>query len=466
MNILILEASTSSAKAMVFNSESGVKAIKSLPYPPQINDTATQDADGVVKTVLDIGRAVSEGYEIDAISPCSTWHSLLVCDRQMQPQSRIYSWQYRGAKQTVNRLLEDKELVRQLYQDTGCMVHSIYPVYQMAHLRENGLDTGTIRVCGQGSYLYYRLTGKRQTTPCMVSGSAFLNVHTKDYNPMSMELAGIKKEQLSELCASAGYAPLREDMARLLGVKAGIPVLLPNADGAMNQVGSLAGKRDMTVSIGTSAALRMNVDSSDIYNSRHSTWMYLSPHSWMLGAATSGACNCVDWFMQRFGCGHTYNELAEKPADKEKLPFFLPFLYGERCPGWDDNKLGGFFEVGSEHSVHDLYQSILEGVLFNVYQCYREICAASQQPKKILISGGILNSPQWLRTAVNIFGRELVPDSTAQASMTGAAYLALETLNGGGIPERAYNPALKPEPELVELYRVRYRKYQEYYNRG
>lgn len=127
-----------------------------------------------------------------------------------------------------------------------------------------------------------------------------------------------------------------------------------------------------------------------------STWCYLSPKAWLSGAATNGCCNCVDWARKSlFPAGTGYGEIEAGVTDKVTTPVFLPFLFGERCPGWDDDRMGGFANVLPRHNANDLYRAVQEGVLFNLYHCYRILAEVNEPPKEIKISGGILNSLEW-----------------------------------------------------------------------
>ena len=56
MLILVLEASTSSAKAMLYSAEEGVLALRTLPYDPSYSDVKTQEADKVFDALVSLGR--------------------------------------------------------------------------------------------------------------------------------------------------------------------------------------------------------------------------------------------------------------------------------------------------------------------------------------------------------------------------------------------------------------------------
>ena len=70
---------------------------------------------------------------------------------------------------------------------------------------------------------------------------------------------------------------------------------------------------------------------------------------WMSGAAVSGACNCIDWFREKFMGGRmSFAELDLGEELPGRMPVFLPFLFGERNPGWNDGRMGGFVDRAAE----------------------------------------------------------------------------------------------------------------------
>lgn len=93
----------------------------------------------------------------------------------------------------------------------------------------------------------------------------------------------------------------------------------------------------MTLSMGTSAAIRMSYP-EPILPQTPSTWCYYGAEGKrIVGAATSGAGNCVEWFAKKMLLGnYKYRELDDMVAQRYSQPFdapiFLPFNFGERCP--------------------------------------------------------------------------------------------------------------------------------------
>jgi len=470
--ILALECSTTSAKALLFDVAKGaVVRVKSESYPGETaafrGVLGAQDTLAVIALAVRLGKEVADGAgNIDAIALGGTFHSVLVCDKTMEPLTPTYTWMYSGAEELTGRLRNDERYTLDYYHRTGCMVHALYAAFHLMKLREDGFDFDGKRVSTQGAFLFYALTGTHLETASTNSGGGLINSREKSWDRQTIDEIGISPDNFANLATYHDAKPLSDLGAALLGLKSGIPVLPSYPDGGLNQVGSGALQAgSMTFSMGTSAAIRLSVP-QPLVPAFPSTWCYLSPYSWMSGAAVNGACNCVDWLKPILFPSRTYAEVESLDADYGNMPYFLPFLFGERCPGWNDAKKGGFYGMRSYHTPVDMYYSALEGILFNVYQCYEILREVAEEPKEILLSGGILNSNKWKQMCADIFNREMFCEEIPHASLIGAAVLALEyTGNLDNIKNYRVkrSEVITPREQGVSLFAGRYQNYLSYY---
>lgn len=464
MQILALEASTVSAKAMLYDAKSGrILRVVSKRYPPPVSDGITQDLDGVCDAVAQVALEAADSRQVDAVSLCGTWHAVAVCGTDMVPETRAYTWAYTGAGAEAETLKCDETRAWAVYETTGCVPHGMLPLFKLQHFASQGYTLAGKRFTDPGSYLFYRLTGVRRVSRSMASGSGLLDTHTREYAPACLALAGVEAEQLGPLCEYGETAPLNRWGAEQLGQKAGIPVLPAHPDGALNQLGAGAMRGGtMTLSVGTSGALRMVVDRPVLSPSR-ATWCYLAPLGWLAGAATSGACNCVDWFRRAFfGEEASYEALERENNSREELPVFLPFLYGERSPGWHSGRWGSFSDLRPEHTASDLYFSIQEGVAMNLRQCYDLLIRELGRPEKIMLSGGILHSTRWTQLLADTLNVPLLVSGNDQESLLGGALLARSVLEPDFRPEQrqpAKGQIFTPRPEGAALCQKRYLRY-------
>lgn len=469
MLVLALESSTSAAKALLYDTEKGIAARCQKAYPAEICRGGVTDTEGIFKATMEVGREAAQGKSVEAIAVCGIWHSLVVCDRDFRPETKTYAWNYTGAAEMCAKMRQDEKTAAFLYRRTGCMPHSIYTRHTMALLRQRGVELEGRLLVTQGAYNYRKLTGEFRETACTQSGSGLMNLQTCDYDDEIMERFGVRREQFGPLVTYRDTAPLTAEAASYLGLRSGIPVVPSYPDGALNQVGSFAQRPGaMTLSVGTSGALRLTV-TRPLLPAGRQLWCYFGVEDWIAGAATNGACNCINWFREQVAGNMPFSELEDGPWDRD-CPVFLPFLFGERNPGWHDGRLGGFSGVRPEHTLRDLYNAVRMGALFNLYQCYEIMRAEDGEPKDVIVSGGILNSKSWTQMLADIFRREILVSNQPDASSMGCVALALHA--AGYLKDvrdfRAdYDNAvpLAPKPERFPHYAELYRRYLDCYGR-
>ena len=471
MLVLALESSTSSAKAMLYDTEQGVVDVRSRSYPAEICAGGVSDTEQVHRLTLEIGAQVARGRAVAAVAVCGTWHSIAVCDGALRPLGATYSWNYMLPSDDCAAMRADKALTHELYTRTGCMPHVTYPRQSLHYLQQNGLKLSDKKLISQGAYTFYRLTGEFCESASTASGSGLLNVHTLQYDEAALGLLGLDPAQLGRLVRYTDVCPLGADAADLLGIAPGVPVVPAHPDGALNQISSCAAQVGrMTLSTGTSAAIRLTAD-RPVLPEEHQLWCYYGVADWMSGAATSGACNCLNWFLKYCLQNKWSFKELEDPADVGgDVPVFLPFLFGERCPGWRDGRRGGFCDITGAHSVRDLYRAVQAGILFNLYQCFEVLSGLAGAPSDILVSGGILNSVQWTQMLADIFGREIACMPTIDASSMGAVILALHA--AGALDDIKqfdgdYKTARRVAPRAAfrDYYAEQYARYLDWYEK-
>lgn len=469
MDILALEASTTSVKAMLYHTDTGTFEVRSREHSESI-DPGKRNAEEIYLLAMALGRDLAAGRQIDMISLCGTWHNIMACDHKMQPLTPTYFWDFTGAAELCEELRRDEAYTHSFYHRTGCMVSSIYPPFKIKWLLKQRPELRSARFLSLGSYITYRMTGELVSSRCLLSGGALLNTHTREYDVELLEELGLSVDQFCRLIEYDETFPLNDEAANLLGLPSGIPVISANADGAMNQTGAGALRDGVaTLSIGTSGAVRLASD-RPIIPDTPSTWCYLSPKGWLSGAATNGCCSCINWARHNlFPAGTSYEAMEAGVSDPADTPVFLPFLYGERCPGWNNQRRGGFVDCRPHHNIADLYLAVQEGVLFNLYQCYTTLIEIAGTPKEIKLSGGILNSKRWLQMCADIFGCTMTLDNAVHGSLLGACVVAMEKL--GVIHDlRDFTPVsigtVEPNPEAALLYKTKFERYLEYYNKG
>jgi len=468
MLVLALESSTSSAKAVVYDSEKGFLRERQEPFDKSVSSGGKSDPEAVFNLMIHNGSLAAAGYDIQAVALCSIWQSICAADENYHPVTQVYSWNFQDTSPLCEEIRKNETLTNDFYSRTGCMVSSIYPRFVLPYLREKGINLSNKKFMSQGGYHFFRMTGEFLESGCTQSGAGFINLETMKYDDFILDYCGVHENQFGELASFDDVRPLKEDIARMLKIPSGIPVVPAYADGALNQVGSNANRPGvMTISVGTSAALRVAAEKPDLPDSRH-LWCYLGVgKKYIKGGAISGACNCINWYKDTMLGGHfSFAELEKKTGNP--LPGFLPFLYGERCPGWQDGRAAEFTGVRFFHQPADFYQSIQLGITFNMHQCYNDICENAGEPESIIVSGGITHSVPWCQMLADVLGRQIRVSGNSSASTMGAAALAL---HAAGCLEDVTEfredsedaGMITPNPENAEYYKIKFLEYLDHY---
>ena len=472
MLVLAIESSTSSAKAVLYDTEKGIVSARQQAYGPAIDYAGKSDAKEVFALSARLAREAADGADVQAIALCSTYHGLCALDGEMNPLTRVHSWNFTGTAAMCREIRRDPSLRKTFYSRTGCMPHNTYPRHAITYFAQQGMDLKGKKFATQGGYNFYRLTGCFLESVCAQSGSGLIELSKLIYDSFTLDYLGIKEEQLGTLADYEDVRPLSEEGARLLGLKAGIPVVPAHADGALNQVGNYAQKqKKMTLSIGTSGAIRL-VTPRPVVPEGQELWCYCGVKGWLSGAAIQGACNCINWFTDTFlHKQFSYAALEDLDSFKENVPVFLPFLYGERCPGWDGEQRGGFFEIEPDADVQDFYFSLQMGILFNLLQCYKVLTGEMGIPEDIFVSGGITNSRRWVQMLADIFQKEMKVAEYPNASSMGAVALAMHA--AGALDEiedfsegAADTMLVEPDPDMAEYYANQYERYLKAYRQN
>ena len=180
MKILALESSTTSAKAMLYDTERKEPRVFTKSYGTMFLNTVVQDMEKVYDGMLRAGRSVLEQEkDIDMISLGGAWHSAGLCGADMSPETPGLPWNYTGAAGLCGRLRGRNGYSENYYHRTGCMVNAIYPFFKLMWLKELGFDLSRYRIAGQGVYNTFRMTGYNVVTECTLSGTGLMNIFTK-----------------------------------------------------------------------------------------------------------------------------------------------------------------------------------------------------------------------------------------------------------------------------------------------
>ena len=157
------------------------------------------------------------------------------------------------------------------------------------------------------------------------------------------------------------------------------------------------------------------------------------------GGSLSDGGNLHAWLEQTLR--DASGSLADRDPSSHGLTF-LTLLGGERSPGWHQHAKGAVHGLTFDTTPLDLRQAALEGVAFR----FAEIADLLAEVEEIVATGGgLLGDPDWLQIMADALGRPVTTSAVQEASLRGAAVLALERIGVAG--ELApLGPVVRPRP--------------------
>jgi gluconokinase len=141
--------------------------------------------------------------------------------------------------------------------------------------------------------------------------------------------------------------------------------------------------------------------------------------------------------------------LTDRGPDSHGLTF-LTLLGGERSPGWHQHARGAIHGLTFETTPADIRQAGLEGVAFR----FADVADLMPGVEEIVATGGALvGDPDWVQIMADALVRPVSTSGVKEASLRGAAVIALERL--GATPAPApLGAVVEPRRERAEALRA------------
>jgi gluconokinase len=437
--------------------------------------------EGMIRAVrAAIEQSGMNPLKCQALSIDSALHTLIAVDRKGEPLTGIYTWaDVRGSQQAQG--VRASPLAKELYQNSGCPPSNIYPLYKILWLRE---EQPEIFRQAEGfftakEYVFQKITGLRLQDYCLAAGSAIMNTHTLDWDPLALELIGINPGYLAPLAdPQTKIRGINPELAKTLGIPADTLVVLGSSDAFNSTLGAGAvGPGQATCMVGTSGAFRTLV-AQPILDENARTWCYaVDRQHWLIGGAINNGGLSLSWLRDlinsaALGGDHmSFEKLVDlagaSPAGSGGL-VCLPFFTGERSPNWNGDARAMFFGLTLQHDIRHVSRSLLEGVAYRLRSISEILSDLTGDIQEIHASGGFAHSGLWPQIISSVIGRDLLTPEWPETSSLGAAlwamlgagaFSSLEDAAGGVTIARR----IQPIPADMALYDRLYRVYQELY---
>ena len=309
--------------------------------------------------------------------------------------------------------------------------------------------------------LTLRLTGRAAAS--IVPGQA---VPTAD----ALASVGLQAERLAPtVTVATTVGGLLPQIARELGIRAGIPVVAGMADSLATFHGARMMATGDAIDVGGSAGgfgvyWDRRVEAAGSFSSRAPF-----PGLWIVGGAMAATGTALDWLRNDvFGGASSaealIHEAARVPAGADGL-VFLPYLAGERSPLWDRSARGAFVGLTLQHGRAHLTRAVLEAAALAIRHVAAPILDAGVSVSAMRACGGPAHSETWNQIKADVTGFPVEVPRVLETGLIGAAIVAAV---GVGIqPDlptaigamTAIDHRLEPDPERHAVYDRVYQAY-------
>jgi gluconokinase len=351
-------------------------------------------------------------------------------------------------------------------QRTGTRLHTSYHAPRLRWLAaaQPRVVAAATAWWSLGEYVLARLIGHPLAGTSTVAWTGLLDRHTGELDTELLAAAGVGPEQLSPPRDVTDPAPSASPTRwPALARAAWFPVI---TDGFASNVGS--GATDATVltaSTATSGALRVLLD-GPADPLPFGLWNYrVDAERTLLGGAINDVGRAVSWAQSTLRLSpELAATLTAPPSDA--TPLVLPYLTGERAPGWVGGARAVFGGVSAATDADTLFRGIVEGVAMTYARVADELHAAAPRVVEVAASGRVSNDhPDVLQVLADVLGRPVTHVTRRRATQRGTALLALDVL-APDVPRarRATGATYEPRPAHVEHYAGRRARFAEVYD--
>lgn len=451
-----LDLGTSSLKAVAVEVSSGrVLFRERQPYPthrPELGAAEQAPQDWMAAAIGALARlAAATGAERWVGIGLSAMLPTLVClDAEGEPVGNAIVWEDTRAETEAEWLRREyPEAVA--YSRTGQQFDGRYlvPMYLRLRNRDSEVAARTTRLAGAKDYLFEQLTGELLTDPSTAAGSGVYDLADGEYaNGPWPELPPIE-----QATASRG---LDAGVARLIGVRAGLPVALGGADSVLGAeaLGTRPGL-DVAIISGTSTVVLGTRKELKISPEGRALVTPLARGGYGLEMDLVATGSAFQWLAGLTGASSVAALIAEATEVPHlSAPTVLPYLGpGEQGALWEPHISGAFAGMTLGTTRGALMRGLLTGVVLELRRCIQTI--AAEGAGRIIASGSSLASPHVLQDLADACGREVLADtSDADHSALGAIDALLEGMGMTPPARTAELARFTPATERATMWRT------------
>ena len=366
-------------------------------------------------------------------------HSLMVMNNKNIAITPLITWADTRSEKIAEDIRKSDE-AENIYNATGTPIHSMSPLCKIKWLKENEqqIFKGALKFISIKEFIWYRLFNTYQVDASIASATGLFNIENFKWNAASLNLCGITTTHLSEIVPTDFIRKdLNPSIAARLHIPADTNFCVGASDGCLANIGSYAIQSGIAaLTIGTSGAVRIAGD-KPVVNYSAMIFNYVADDTTFIsGGPINNGGNVLKWLFKTFlnNTNPSKDDYTDFFKNIETIPagcqglLFLPYLYGERAPVWDEQASGVFLGIKSFHTNAHFLRAALEGICFALKNILEILEASAVSITQLNVSGGFVHSNTWMQILADVSGKKICLVQTEDASSIGAALLGMKAL--------------------------------------
>ncbi|MBX3253385.1 MAG: gluconokinase [Chitinophagaceae bacterium] len=482
--IIGVDVGTTNVKVIAYDRKNAVvfKDAASCAMIQLSPEKAEQDPALVLQCVSGLMKKAFEEVgqdKIDAVCFSSAMHSMIVMDKEGNCLTNAWLW---GDTRSVAEDIQLRKdgVTDELYKETGVPVHPALPLCKIVWLKkkEPDLFRRAYKFISIKEYIFFKLFGVYIVDHSIAGASGFLNIHSLLWSEKALNVAGIKTGRLSAVVdVTHAETKLKKEYADLFGLKKEIPFIIGSSDGCLANIGTgVFHATEAALTIGTSGAVR-TTGSRVVINEKPTLFCYpLTKNIYIRGGAINNGGQVLQWFSgsvmdMPLLSGDDYGAFVKEAFSVEAgadMLIFLPYLWGERAPVWNAQARAVFFGLHAMHTKQHLMRAVMEGINYALYDVFNEITEKEDNIQQVFVSGGFVQSVEWVQMIADIFNKKVVVTDVADASAIGAAIVGLYAIGAVQSLDKVeaatgVGTEFIPDQKNHEIYRGRFAVFRSLY---
>lgn len=397
-NFLGIDIGSSSVKALLLCEDGRI--LKCKQNYKEISLNGWRDA---IKSVL---KNFSD-KNITAVSFCSQVGTYILDDK------KIIEWNSSAGKEQlklIKNTFTKEEFIEEISMNHPDIIS--YPLPRYLYVKQHYPNVK--KICMPKEYFIEQLTGNYVTDQYSMRGIA--NLKTNEYSKKLLEKfnAQFNLPKIIDATAFCGYVSERAE--KEFFIKKGTPVFVGCNDFFAGLLGMGIIREGQSFDLsGTSE--HFGLITEDLIDTNMVSGPYFYKNATYGGTKSSGV-SCA-FAMENFGL----DEMDFREELEKNPPIFLPYLTGERAPIFDENARGVFFGISNKTDKKALAYSVLEGVLFSLYDIADNL--GDSKTDCIICGGGSTVNAEFSKMKATLFGKRIINAVEKDVSALGAALIAM-----------------------------------------